>query len=179
MREPMHIVHEHYSEYAERKRRESRQTAFLIGVIGVLLLAVVIWISAESKPSSVSTPTAICDKPYIRVANDCCLDQNDNQICDLDDQRIESERKAEELTVAKTTAIRKVEAKLNSVSKGTTKEQVEQILGFNAVQCQHKSMTGGTDCVYETLVDGFKIRFISVYDYKSPGYQYSTTVEAA
>ena len=33
--------------------------------------------------------------------------------------------------------------------------------------------------VNATLVDGFKIRFISVYDYKSPGYQYSTTVEAA
>ena len=30
--------------------------------------------------------TFICNKPYIQVGNECCLDQNTNKICDIDEQ---------------------------------------------------------------------------------------------
>ena len=29
----------------------------------------------------------VCNKPYIRVGTECCLDQNDNNICDTDEQQ--------------------------------------------------------------------------------------------
>ena len=31
----------------------------------------------------------VCNKPYILVGNDCCLDKNDNSICDKDETEIE------------------------------------------------------------------------------------------
>src|SRR3989338_7170862 len=29
-----------------------------------------------------------CDEPYIKVGTSCCLDQNDNNICDSDEERV-------------------------------------------------------------------------------------------
>ena len=39
----------------------------------------------------------ICNKPYILVGNDCCLDANDNNICDSDEQE-QKETIVEEIT---------------------------------------------------------------------------------
>lgn len=33
----------------------------------------------------ISNKLIVCDKPYIRHGSDCCLDQNDNKICDNDE----------------------------------------------------------------------------------------------
>ena len=30
-----------------------------------------------------------CEQPYMRHASGCCLDQNDNNICDSDDRELE------------------------------------------------------------------------------------------
>lgn len=63
------------------------------------LLAVLIVIGCEnvdlSKVSQEDIDKVIvCDKPYIRHASGCCLDQNDNTICDNDEKTfiIEEER---------------------------------------------------------------------------------------
>lgn len=32
-----------------------------------------------------TVPTFVCNKPYIQVGSDCCLDENDNSICDTDE----------------------------------------------------------------------------------------------
>ena len=34
---------------------------------------------------STGEETVVCTQPYIRVGRECCLDQNDNQICDRDE----------------------------------------------------------------------------------------------
>ena len=31
--------------------------------------------------------TLVCNKPYIQVGNECCLDENDNSICDKDEKQ--------------------------------------------------------------------------------------------
>jgi hypothetical protein len=36
------------------------------------------------------TSGPVCNKPYIWVGNDCCLDRDDNKICDKDDVVIET-----------------------------------------------------------------------------------------
>ena len=43
---------------------------------------------------SPQTQQPVCNKPYILVGNDCCLDKDDNSICDKDE--IKEEPKAEE-----------------------------------------------------------------------------------
>jgi|SRR3989344_1978812 len=62
-----------------------------IFMIGVLIL--VFLISGCKIETQQDTP--ICNKPYILVGNGCCLDQDDNSICDKDEvikeQPIENE----------------------------------------------------------------------------------------
>ena len=36
---------------------------------------------------SEQTNQVVCNKPYILVGNDCCLDQDDNSICDIDESQ--------------------------------------------------------------------------------------------
>src|SRR3989344_8875119 len=36
----------------------------------------------------ISCTQITCDKPYIKVGNACCLDQNDNNICDGDEKQL-------------------------------------------------------------------------------------------
>jgi hypothetical protein len=49
-------------------------------MIGVVLASLIFLIGANG---CVQTPT--CNKPYILVGNDCCLDKDDNSICDSDE----------------------------------------------------------------------------------------------
>src|SRR3989344_139648 len=41
----------------------------------------------------ISCAPAICNKPYLLVGNTCCLDQNDNSICDNDETTSSQEKK--------------------------------------------------------------------------------------
>ena len=41
----------------------------------------------------ISEKAVVCDKPYIRVGMECCLDKNDNSICDKDETEIKPEEK--------------------------------------------------------------------------------------
>lgn len=50
----------------------------------VIVIIVIIFISGCVQQETT------CNKPYILVGNSCCLDQNDNNICDKDDHLIES-----------------------------------------------------------------------------------------
>ena len=61
-----------------------------------VLVFVIIFISAcdkidVSKLSDkdlqrISKELVVCNKPYIRYASECCLDKNDNAICDKDEK---------------------------------------------------------------------------------------------
>ncbi|SRR3989344_9435845 len=61
-------------------------------LIGVLLIAVVL-VSGCTTSEKIA-----CDKPYILVGNDCCLDKDDNNICDKDESYV-SQRPVQGFTV--------------------------------------------------------------------------------
>jgi len=44
----------------------------------------------------ISEKAIVCNAPYIRYAADCCLDQNDNKICDRDERHLTPEEKDKE-----------------------------------------------------------------------------------
>lgn len=51
-------------------------------ILSVLTIAVLVSSGCVQQPSG-----PICNPPYIIKGNDCCLDQNSNQICDTDEQQ--------------------------------------------------------------------------------------------
>jgi len=63
--------------------------AFIYGLIlGLVLLLIMV--------SCTSTPV-VCNKPYILVGTDCCLDKDDNSICDSDEPTVNEAPKPEEV----------------------------------------------------------------------------------
>ena len=128
----------------------------------------------------------VCQKPYMRLANNCCLDQNDNNICDADDKQIEEEKakeeaikKANEEKAGKAAALTKMNERLSQTNVGMGKEKFEEVIGFKAAQCIGK--TRGTECSYRTEIDGFLITFIAVYDYdlNVGGFNYVSGLDAS
>tara|TARA_Y100000031_G_C8222225_1_gene386531 strand:+ start:241 stop:1896 length:1656 start_codon:yes stop_codon:yes gene_type:complete len=81
-----------------------------------LILSLVILIFLISACLSAETPTGqvikepVCNKPYILVGNDCCLDKDDNSICDTDEktETIEDEVVVEKKISEKTETINEV-----------------------------------------------------------------------
>jgi len=67
-----------------------KSTALMLLVFIVLLIGFLGYISIQGQ---IIKPT--CNKPYIIVGHSCCLDQNDNAICDSDEEPIESESQYE------------------------------------------------------------------------------------
>ena len=58
-------------------------------IIGLLILGIVVLSGCQSEKA------IVCNKPYILVGTECCLDQNENNICDddEDDKNIVAENK--------------------------------------------------------------------------------------
>lgn len=81
--------------------------------IGIFILGVLILVFLISG-CKIETPqdTIICNKPYILVGSECCLDQNDNSVCDKDEvikeQPIESEVVTGSSNILKVTCPREI-----------------------------------------------------------------------
>ena len=58
-------------------------------LVGILVL--VLFVSACTVQKVVKLE---CNKPYIKVGTECCLDQNDNSICDKDEVKEDSKVEA-------------------------------------------------------------------------------------
>ena len=54
-------------------------------LIAILIVLVISLVFVSGFNGCKQQPTAVCNKPYILVGTDCCLDQNDNGICDSDE----------------------------------------------------------------------------------------------
>ena len=55
----------------------------------ILLLFMVLLItgcSYEIVSDNITGDSIVCNKPYIRIEDDCCLDKDDNGICDRDEK---------------------------------------------------------------------------------------------
>lgn len=53
-------------------------------IITTALLLIAVLILSGCK-SGATGGAVVCSKPYLLVGNDCCLDKNDNQVCDKDE----------------------------------------------------------------------------------------------
>lgn len=51
----------------------------------------------------ISDKAVVCNAPYIRYAAECCLDQNDNNICDRDERELTPDEKEKEEKINKET----------------------------------------------------------------------------
>lgn len=61
-----------------------------ISLLGILLLTTVLIIVGCKKQATIAeAPEAKCLKPYMQKGNECCLDKNDNKICDEDEKTAE------------------------------------------------------------------------------------------
>ena len=59
-------------------------------ISGLLMMCVLFLIGCEGIDiSEVSKEVIICNQPYIRVGTQCCLDNNNNSICDKDEKVVE------------------------------------------------------------------------------------------
>ena len=58
-----------------------------------ILLIVIVFVSGctSQTPSNTQPQQVTCNKPYILVGTSCCLDQNDNSVCDKDEQTEQEE----------------------------------------------------------------------------------------
>jgi len=55
-------------------------------ILAILLLGVFLIAGCGSITGNVVKDIIVCEEPYIRYADSCCLDQNFNKICDNDEQ---------------------------------------------------------------------------------------------
>ena len=99
--------------------------------LGLVLILVLLLSGCTSKE-------VVCNKPYILVGTDCCLDQNDNFICDSDEES--------KLVVEQTN---------KAVSRP---EQTEEFLGKLYTQCLNE-----LDLLYETY-NSSMYKFIAICD---------------
>jgi len=93
-----------------------------IWFIGILLIGLIFISSCATQPKQ-----TVCNKPYILVGNDCCLDKDDNSICDKDEQQkietpeVKETPKTETKEVKEqkpTYTIGEVQADINKVLRG-------------------------------------------------------------
>lgn len=81
-------------------------------ILGLILINIVFLTACEnidvSKVSDedlarLSEKAVVCNEPYIRFGTSCCLDQNNNKICDRDERQLTEEEKEKEKDVNKET----------------------------------------------------------------------------
>lgn len=69
----------------------------------LILLSIVFIFLIGACATQVETKQPVCNKPYILVGNDCCLDKDDNSICDKDEVKEESKvKEPKQITQEKT-----------------------------------------------------------------------------
>jgi len=58
-----------------------KKVLFILIIFSLLFL-----IGCKQTPTGETIKGVVCNEPYIRYADDCCLDQNNNKICDNDEK---------------------------------------------------------------------------------------------
>lgn len=102
-------------------------------------------------------PTARCNKPYILVGTSCCLDQNDNSICDSDEKELPASVE-EPQEIEQTFTINDLQADIGNVLGGTVFLTKDQRLDYaqvysNKVWGSKFFGTYGLNLFYYNLVD--------------------------
>ena len=92
-------------------------TKFLagIGILGVICVVLISGCITEEKQEELT-----CNKPYIKVGNECCLDKDDNGICDKDEIPTETKTekpKEEPAEVETTEKVNETESEIRQVCR--------------------------------------------------------------
>ncbi len=115
------------------------------------------------------TPT--CNKPYILVGNDCCLDENGDSICDRDKQLTSTTREniAETSTTAQTTFAEKASTTAQTPVKTTTKLATASTVKTSTTRLLTSSTLkpAGSDDI--TVVYRYRHGAGYIWSYKVPG----------
>ena len=98
-----------------------------------LLILIVFLSGCASQPEKQQT----CNKPYVLINNDCCLDRNENSVCDIN-EKIVTENKT--LDVEKPEEAEKITEKVN------TKSEEEKLIGtiLNRFELNDNQLTKDT-----------------------------------
>ncbi|MEK6927559.1 MAG: hypothetical protein AABX11_03940 [Nanoarchaeota archaeon] len=67
------------------KENHKNRNRFWIGIIVIIAIAIIFVFILNNT----SQNDLICNSPYIKVGNSCCLDQNSNSACDADEKTLE------------------------------------------------------------------------------------------
>ena len=101
------------------------------GILLILLLSF-LFLAGCAIEETTKPATVVCNAPYIRHADDCCLDQNSNKICDSDESTAEpvqepatKEELAEVLSESRTVQSCEINADLECVSAKINESGIE------------------------------------------------------
>jgi len=65
----------------------------------ILLISITIAGCSELGSNFKSSKGVVCESPYIRFEDGCCLDKDDNKICDNDESNVKKEPERENITL--------------------------------------------------------------------------------
>ena len=97
-------------------------------ILALLILAVLILSGCKN---DVTGGTIICNKPYMLAGDDCCLDKNDNSICDRDEIEEEAQQETaeppkEEPVAEPEPEPEEIEAEAEEIIEETEETEVEE-----------------------------------------------------
>lgn len=127
------------------------KTAILV-ILSILLLCTAC-VQVTTTPDSEETN---CNKPYIQVGDDCCLDKDDNSICDKDEMTEEestNEETDEETVEESEKSVEEKESSDDEETADDSDEVTEENLG-TIESCSKPFIESGTGCCLDVNEDG-------------------------
>ena len=113
-------------------------------IIFCILLSIAILVSGCS--GGVTGKAVACNKPYIQVGTECCLDKDDSSICDKDEVVIQEEKKVEEPPV--TQEVKAVETPARTYSLEQLKKDISTVYKKEVVFRDNKL---GVNKIYDDI----------------------------
>ena len=148
----------------------------------ISLLIIFAFLVSACSPQ-VKTQQPVCNKPYILVGNDCCLDKDDNSICDKDEVALQKAKTfsiIDKQELAEKTALsfaRVWEHKqwdvmytmfTNSLRKQKTKEEFEKVMGFEETESNVVVRLDKVDVENESTSYAYYSISSALFDTKAP-----------
>lgn len=134
----------------------------------VMLLIIIVCLLVVIAILKITSQKVVCNKPYIIVGTSCCLDQNDNSICDKDENiPVQTINVPETSTISiSTTTIQQQIISNAIVSKVTDGDTIKlqtgetvRLLGINTPEMGQKYYTESTNRLKE-LIEGKEVTLV-------------------
>ncbi|MBU0757527.1 MAG: hypothetical protein KKF44_05655 [Nanoarchaeota archaeon] len=114
---------------------------------------------------------AVCNKPYILVGQGCCLDNNDNQICDSDEMDLKSKMNEEVKPTCPTSCDDKDECTKDYCSENTEykcrNDNISPCCGDYKCDSKENYFTCDSDCEISPTIAELNEKFLEVFKRKN------------